>query len=81
MRSETPEGYRSALPLLRRAARAGEPWAAYHIGLMFDHGRGLRGNVAKAISWYEEAVSGGYDSAQLSTSGSSMQISLVLGAI
>ena len=65
MVAERPEGYRSALPWLRRAARAGEPWAAYHIGLMFDHGLGVGRNVAKAIVWYSAVAAGGYDSAQL----------------
>jgi TPR repeat protein len=65
MKGETPDGYRAALPWLRRAARAGEPWAAYHIGLMFDHGLGVRRNPAKAIAWYSEAATAGYDSAQL----------------
>jgi TPR repeat protein len=65
MKGETPEGYLQALPWLRRAARTGEPWAAYHLGLMFDHGLGVRRNVAKAIKWYSQAAEGGYDSAQL----------------
>ncbi len=47
MAAETPEGYRAAAPLLRRAANAGDPWAAYHLGLMFDDGRGLHTNVER----------------------------------
>jgi len=64
MRPETPEAYRAALPWLRRAAEV-EPWAAYHIGFMFDHGNGVRRSLARAIKWYTQAAKGGYDSAQL----------------
>ena len=64
LRADTSEAYRAALPWLRRIASV-EPWAAYHIGLMFNHGKGLRRSIAKAITWYTKAAQGGYDSAQL----------------
>ena len=59
-----PTAYRAAMPWLRRAASR-EPWAAYHLGLIYDHGLGVRANLTAAISWYERAAAKGYDSAQL----------------
>src|SRR6185437_13916581 len=64
MRDEKPSGYRAALPWLRRAA-ALDRWAAYHLGLIYEEGRGIRANRVTAISWYEQAAAKGYPSAQL----------------
>ena len=64
MSPERPRAYRAAMPWLRRAA-AQERWAAYHLGLIYDHGLGVRPNKTAAISWYERAVAKGFDSAQL----------------
>ena len=64
MSSERASAYRAAMPWLRRAASR-ERWAAYHLGLIYDHGLGVRTNRTAAISWYERAVAKGYDSAQL----------------
>src|SRR6266571_1525962 len=64
MSSDRPSGYRVAMSWLRRAASR-ERWAAYHLGLIYDHGLGVRPNRATAISWYERAAAKGYDSAQL----------------
>jgi TPR repeat protein len=65
MAPELPAGYRRALPWLRRAASRREAWAAYHIGLIYDHGLGVRQHRGLAARWYERAVKAGYDSAQL----------------
>ena len=64
MSSERPTAYRAAMPWLRRAASQAR-WAAYHLGLIYDHGLGVRANQVAAISWYERAAAKGYDSAQL----------------
>jgi TPR repeat protein len=64
MSSERPSGYRAAMPWLRRAATR-DQWAAYHLGLIYDHGLGIHPNRTAAISWYERAAAKGYDSAQL----------------
>lgn len=38
------------------AAEAGEAEAQYHIGLMFDTGRGVERNAKKAHYWYSKAA-------------------------
>ena len=65
MASEDPTGYRRAIPWLRRGASHGIAWAAYHIGLLYDHGLGVRRNRGMAARWYERAAKDGYDSAQV----------------
>ena len=60
-----PSDYRKAAPWLRRAARADNAWASYHLGLMYDEGLGVRRDRGAAILWYERAAHQGYDSAQL----------------
>src|SRR5512143_2436772 len=65
MATESPVGYRRAIPWLRRATARGEAWAAYHLGLIYDHGLGVRRNRGIAARWYEQAADDGYDSAQL----------------
>ena len=64
MSPERPSAYRAAMPWLRRAASQ-ERWAAYHLGLIYDHGFGVRPNRTAAISWYEQAAAKRFDSAQL----------------
>jgi len=65
MRSGTPAAYRRAMPWLRLAAKSREAWAEYHIGLIYDHGYGVRRNSRVARSWYEKSAASGYASAQL----------------
>src|SRR5450432_3891174 len=65
MARKTTSAYRQALPWLRKGASAGEPWAAYSLGLMFAESLGVRRNIKKAMGWYSRAARQGYDSAQL----------------
>src|SRR5262245_61994221 len=65
MGPETPAAYRRAMPWLRRAARNGEAWAAYHLGLIYDNGLGVPCNVHVARRWYQRSADAGYPSAQL----------------
>jgi hypothetical protein len=65
MRPETSAAYRRAMPWLRRAARAGEAWAAYHLGLIYDDGLGVPRNSRAARTWYEKSAAAGCPSAQL----------------
>jgi len=62
IRGRSPK-YAEALPWLTKAAS--EPWAAYHLGLMFDHGWGVKRSVKRALSCYTTAADAGYHSAQL----------------
>lgn len=65
MRPGTPAAYRRALPWLRLAAKQGEAWAEYHLGLIYQHGFGVRRNARIARAWYEKSAAAGYSSAQL----------------
>ena len=65
MSAESKDGYRRALPWLRRAARSGERWAEYHLGLIYDHGLAGRRDLRRAMLWYERSAAKGYASAQL----------------
>jgi len=51
-------------PTLRKAALAGDPAAAYQVGLRFAEGRGVPANLAEAARWYERAASKGLAPAQ-----------------
>ena len=65
MKAETKRGYQRALPWLRRAAAAGEPWAEFHLGLIYHYGLAGRCDRRRAALWYERAAAQGFDSAQL----------------
>jgi localization factor PodJL len=49
---------------LRNAALAGDPAAAYEIGMRFVEGRGVPANLEEAARWYERAASKGLVPAQ-----------------
>lgn len=51
-------------PQLRNAALAGDPAAAYQVGLRFAEGRGVPVNLPEAARWYERAASKGMAPAQ-----------------
>ncbi len=51
-------------PTLRKAALAGDPAAAYQVGLRFAEGRGVTVNLSEAARWYERAASKGLVPAQ-----------------
>jgi uncharacterized protein len=65
MSAETRRGYRKALRWLRRAGRAGDAWAEYHLGLIYNYGLAGRRDIKQAARWYERSAAKGYDSAQL----------------
>ncbi len=46
-------------PALRSAASAGDPAAAYEIGTRYLDGRGVRADVAEAVTWFERAFAKG----------------------
>jgi TPR repeat protein len=47
----------------RVSAEAGEPWAMYNLGVMYDIGRGVEQNDAKAVYWYRAGAKAGHVSA------------------
>ncbi len=50
---------------LRHAARAGEPWAEYMLGVSYDYGDDVPKDRVRAAYWYAWAAAQNYDSAQL----------------
>jgi TPR repeat protein len=49
---------------LKAAAKHNRPDAEYRLGLMYDHGLGVRQDHKKAVRWYRKAVEHGYLAAQ-----------------
>jgi len=46
------------------SAQQGNPSAQYILGVMYDRGKGVRQDYAKAFEWYQKAASQGYSNAQ-----------------
>ncbi len=61
----TDKGNRAAIPWLRKAARQGDRWAQYELGLTYQQGLGVRRNKRRAAHYYELSAAQGYHSAQL----------------
>ncbi|PQJ26935.1 hypothetical protein BSZ35_18600 [Salinibacter sp. 10B] len=56
--------YASALPLLRKAARAGHMDSQYYLGTMYLAGRGVSEDPEKAADWFQLASMRGHAKAQ-----------------
>lgn len=56
--------FANALQFLLPLANDGEPVAQYHLGLMYDEGKGVRADPLQARQWYERAARVGYAEAQ-----------------
>lgn len=56
--------YQEALDLLHPLAAAGDPYAQYTIGVMYDDGRGVPKNLRLAHVWYLKAARNGLADAQ-----------------
>ena len=54
---------------IRVRAEQGEAEAQYQLGKMYEVGRGIAGNLAKAVAWYRRAADQGHASAQFSLGG------------
>lgn len=50
------ENYKTAVPLLERLARQGNPGAQYNLALLYKEGRGVVANVAKSNSYFSNAA-------------------------
>lgn len=59
------QAQKDAIPLLRKAANDGDPWAQYSLGLAYQEGIGVRKNIGHAQKWYQLSANQGYDSALL----------------
>jgi uncharacterized protein len=64
MLSERPR-LGEAIPLLHRAAEAGDPWAQYTLATLLESGEGIRRDVRKAADLYQRAARQGDASAAL----------------
>ena len=56
--------YLTAAERYEKSARNGHSVAQYNLGLLFEHGNGLKKNYKTATEWYEKAALNGYASAQ-----------------
>lgn len=56
--------FANALQHLLPLANDGEEAAQYHLGLMYEEGKGVRGDPVQARQWYERAAKAGYAEAQ-----------------
>lgn len=65
LRRETDEGNKTAIPWLKKAAKQGDRWAQYQLGLACEEGLGVPKNKKRAMHYYKLSASQGYDSAQL----------------
>ena len=53
----------AALPHLQKDARAGDPEAAYILGLLYSNGDGVERNLSMALGWFQRAATNGSDDA------------------
>lgn len=59
------EDYASLIPKLLILAQKGEAKAQYHLGVLFNDGKGVPQDFAQAAKWYTQAASQGHIKAQL----------------
>ena len=58
------QDYQTALSLFEGLSAQGDVGAQYNLALMYDQGKGVKQNTAKAVEWYTEAAINGHDGAQ-----------------
>lgn len=56
--------YETAVLILKKLARQGDPYAQFSLGAMYDDGRGLPRNLKLALQWYKRAGAQGLADAQ-----------------
>ncbi|MBR0203611.1 MAG: sel1 repeat family protein, partial [Synergistaceae bacterium] len=59
------EDYASLIPKLLILAQKGEAKAQYHLGVLFNDGKGVPQDFVQAAKWYTQAASQGHIKAQL----------------
>jgi len=57
------QDYQRAYEIWRPMAEAGDARAQYHLAQLFDYGRGVLADDAKAADWYRRAAEAGYPAA------------------
>lgn len=62
--SGTAKDYKKSLGYYRKAAKAGEKYAAYLIAVHYTRGRGVKKDLTKAIKLYKDASGLGSPRAQ-----------------
>jgi TPR repeat protein len=62
----TPDSSRLAVPYIEQAAEAGEPWALFMLGQLYEEGLYLKKSLKKAMSFYAISAHFNYDCAQVS---------------
>jgi TPR repeat protein len=62
----TPEDTRMAVPHIEQAAEAGEPWALFMLGQLYEEGIFLKKSLKKAMAFYAISAHFNYDCAQVS---------------
>jgi TPR repeat protein len=55
-RENVKSKFRKALPLLQKSAEVGDARAMYYLGQVYDRGRGVVQDYAKAREWYQKAA-------------------------
>lgn len=55
----TPQNRPEAISLLEKAARAGEPSAAFRMGMLLDDGNGIAQDRPRAMQYFKAAAAGG----------------------
>jgi TPR repeat protein len=56
--------YEQAFPVCRKAAEQGNAKAQFNLAVMYDSGKGIRQDYAKAVKWYRKAAEQGNAKAQ-----------------
>ena len=51
--------FAKALPLLQKAANAGNTEAMYNLGYLYELGQGVAQDFGKAYEWYQKAANAG----------------------
>ena len=64
MRAANQRDYAGALRAWRPLAEAGEARAQYHLGMLYEDGRGVGRDTAEAARWYRAAAVQGHAQAQ-----------------
>ncbi|MBK8182595.1 MAG: sel1 repeat family protein [Candidatus Competibacteraceae bacterium] len=57
--------YTAELGIVRPLAEKGYPFAQFNLGVLYDEGKGVPEDNAKAMEWYRKAAEVGYSKAQI----------------
>ncbi|MBL8258620.1 MAG: sel1 repeat family protein [Candidatus Competibacteraceae bacterium] len=57
--------YTAELAIIRPMAEKGYPFAQFNLGVLYDEGKGMPEDNAKAMEWYRKAADQGFSQAQV----------------